>query len=100
MVKVCVRSLICYLEPKARDMKYPNGSGTVLFDHHAYRNKNRPGEPRATILNDEFFLYFSENTPQPSERGLCSTIRITPTNFSLIFPVCFTLLTIELEQIS
>ena len=49
------KALLHYLEPKARDVKYPNGSRTVLFDHHASRNKKRPGKPRATRLEDEFF---------------------------------------------
>ena len=81
-LKYVFTGLFRYLKPKARGMKYPNGSRTVLFDHHASRNKNRPGELRATRLEDEFLLTSVKiNTHHPSEMEYAVRFGITPSNF-------------------
>ena len=93
-------ALFHYLEPKARDMKYPNGSRTVLFDHHASRNKKRPGKPRATRLEDEFFYTLVKLRLGLQNVDCAVRFGISTFKFSSIFTAWVTLLAIELEQIS
>ena len=84
-------ALFRYLEPKAtRDMKCPNGSRTVLFDHNASRNKPKTkqketGKARTTRRDHEPFYTSVKIRLGLQNVDLAEQFGITPNNWSLIF---------------
>jgi len=90
--------LFRYLQDKAKVMKYPIGARTVLFNHHAEKNKKRPGRARKYSLNEMFFTLVKLRLGLPTV-DCAVRFGMSKSTFSGITTAWITLLAYELENI-
>lgn len=93
-------ALFCYLEPKAKLMKYPYGAKTTLFKHHADSNKKKPGRQRTFSLREEMFFTLVKLRLGLQTVDCSIRFGMSPSTFSSISTAWITLLATELEKIS
>lgn len=94
-------ALFNYLEPKARDMKYPYGERTVSHQHfvNIRRSAKKPGKARSLELREEFFMTMVRLRLGIPSADMAIRFGISESTFSSIFTAWICLLSIELEAI-
>ena len=80
-------------------MKYPYGSRTELFTHHASANRKKPGKVRSTRLDEEMFYTLVKLRLGLQSNDCAVRFGLSPSRFSSISTAWITLLSTELEKI-